>query len=269
MNSRIIITLFAVLFFFTSCDVTDDNNEPGSRTGIMQVYITDAPADYDEVWLDIEEVQVHLSDDAGVERDERGWITITEDPQRINLLDLTNGDYDLLGEAEVETGEYSQLRFVLGENNEFTEDDTTYPLGVPEDAKEGVKVDITADVEAGDIYSLLLDFDASRSIVEKGESGEYLIEPVLRTADLDNSGTIEGTIAQEEASAWVYAMTGGEIIAGTKAQEDGDFRLIGLFNDTYTLSVEPSEGGYAEKELTNIDVSVSDTTDVGTINLEE
>lgn len=132
-----------------------------------------------------------------------------------------------------------------------------------------MKVNITANIEEGDIYPLLLDFDASRSIVEQGESGEYLLKPVIRTADLDNSGAIEGTIAQEESSAWIYAMTDGEIIAGTKAQEDGNFRLIGLYDDTYTLSIEPSEGEYAEKELTNIDVSVSDTTDVGTINLEE
>ncbi|MDX1641165.1 MAG: DUF4382 domain-containing protein [Balneolaceae bacterium] len=262
MFSRIIITLTSILFLLTSCDIA---NETGTETdnGTLRVLLTDAPADYDAVWIDIQEVRVHLNDDEEIEEDNDGWITVSNDPIRVNLLDLTNGELEVLGETDLEAGMYSQIRLILGDDNEIVKDGVIHALDTPSAQQSGLKININADIEEDVVYTLLLDFDASRSIVEAGNSGKFILKPVIRTVALAETGAIEGSIEPAEALPWVYAIAEDDTLAGTKADVEGDFRLIGLLPGSYTVSINPTEGDYLNKELTGVEVLASDTTDVG------
>lgn len=268
MFSRIATILVTALFLFTSCDVSNDGSSD-STTGTLQVYLTDAPADYDAVWIDIEEVRIHLNDNEEIKDNDDGWITISEDPMRVNLLDLTNGELEVLGEAELEAGTYSQIRLILGDDNEIVKDGVSHTLDTPSAQQSGLKINIHADIEEGVVYTLLLDFDASRSIVEAGKSGKFILKPVIRTVALEETGAIEGSIEPAEALPWVYAIAGDDTLAGTKATVDGDFRLIGLLPGLYTVAVEPTKGDFLNEELTGVEVFASDTTDVGIIILND
>lgn len=268
MYLRMVITLITLTLLLTSCDVTDD---PDSNTsnGTLRVFLTDAPADYDAVWIDIEEVRIHLNDDENIENNDEGWITISEDPMRVNLLDLTNGELEVLGETELESGTYSQIRLILGPDNEIVKDGISHSLDTPSARQSGLKININADINVGETYTLLLDFDASRSIVEAGKSGKFILKPVIRTVELEATGAIEGRIEPAESFSWVYAIAGEDTVAGTKATTEGDFRLVGLLAGSYQVAIDPTEEAYADSVLTDIQVFESDTTDVGTIILEE
>lgn len=269
MHLRIAITLFTISILLTSCDVSDDTDNISNINGTLRVFLTDAPADYDAVWIDIEEVRIHLNDDEDVENDDEGWKTISEDPIQVNLLDLTNGELKVLGETELESGTYSQIRLILGDENEIVKDGVAHTLDTPSAQQSGLKININADIDGGEIYTLLLDFDASRSIVEAGKSGKFILKPVIRTVELEATGAIEGTIEPAESLPWVYAIAGEDTVAGTKANTAGDFRLVGLLAGIYNVAIDPAEEAYADSVLTGTQVLESDTTNVGTIILEK
>lgn len=267
MFARIAITLFAILLLLTSCDVTEDDTN--TDTGILKVYITDAPADYEAVWIDIEEVRVHSSGEDSIEEDDEGWIIINDNPMRINLLDLTNGELEVLGETELEAGMYSQIRLILGEDNEIVIDGTSHDLKTPSAQQSGLKHNLHAEIEGGQVYTLLLDFDASRSIVKAGNSGQFILKPVIRAVQFESTGAIEGTVEPSESMPWVFAIAQGDTVAGTKADENGDFMLVGLLSGSYTVAIDPGEENFPDAELFDIQVSAPDTTDVGVVTLEE
>lgn len=268
MFLRIATALLAALFLLNSCDVADEGSTD-STDGTLQVYLTDAPADYEAVWIDIEAVRIHVSNDEEIDEEDDGWITISDDPMRVNLLELTNGEFEVLGETELEEGTYSQIRLILGEDNEIVKKGVTHSLDTPSAQQSGLKLNVHTEIEGGEVYTLLLDFDASRSIVEAGKSGKFLLKPVIRTVEFAQTGAIEGDIEPAESLPWVYAIAGSDTVAGTKANAEGEFRLVGLLPGSYNVAINPTDENFQDEELLDIEVLASDTTDVGSIVLGE
>jgi hypothetical protein len=257
----------AFIFFtgllFSACDMSTD-----TAPGTLQVMLTDAPGNYEAVIIDIREVRVHRSSDA--EDGDGGWEVISDQPMKVDLLELTNGNKEILGEAELEPGTYSQIRLILGDENELLIDGQSIALTTPSAQQSGLKLNINAEIESGSTYTLLLDFDASRSIVKAGASGKYLLKPVIRTVNLAESGAIAGEIEPAEALPWIYAIAGEDTVAGTRASEEGDFLMIGIPSGTYQVSILPAdEDLYNRTVVSNVEVTAPDTTSIGTISLEE
>ncbi len=255
-----VLTFLLAFLMLISCDLSD---ETSINPGTLQVLLTDAPGDYEEVWIDIQEVRVNRSSDA--EDGDSGWITINTQPIMVDLLELTNGRFEVLGEADLEPGRYNQLRLILGDNNEVVVDGESISLSTPSAQQSGLKLNINADVEAGQNYVLLLDFDASRSIVQAGQSGNYNLKPVIRTVNLGLAGAIGGTIEPEDAQPWVYAIQNADTaepdtIAGTRASDTGEFLLIGLLEGSYQVSVNPVEDDQSRTVISNVQVTPPDTT---------
>lgn len=264
-----VLALGAVLaVFLTSCDVND-----GMQTGQLQVTMTDAPADYDAVYVDIQRVLVHKN--ANVEPDtseeessrDAGWVTLSDEPMRIDLLTLRNGNEITLGETELETGTYSQLRLILGSDNEVVVDGQSHSLQTPSAQQTGIKLNINADIEDGETYSLLVDFDAGRSVVETG-NGNYLLKPVLRAANLEATGSISGSIQPADVRTGVWAISGDDSLS-TWTDDEGSFTLLGVAPGTYEVQFRPEGDQYADSTRTGIEVDAQEETDLGTIALEE
>ncbi len=261
--TQILAVIIALgMVFFTGCDSTDSTPEMGT----LEVRLFDAPADYDEVNIFVERVEVN-----NTEGDE-GWEVISEPMQSYNLLELTNGVFEVIADAELEAGLYPQIRLVLSrDENSVVIDGESHGLFVPSGTETGVKLNVDAEIEADMTYTLLVDFDALRSVVKTGQAPTpgYILKPVIRTANLVETGNIGGVVEPFNARAVVYAIAGDDTLSTTFADTDtGEFLLVGLEGGLYDVSVEAREEGYLPAELSDVEVVTGETNDVGTIVLD-
>lgn len=227
----------------------------------VQVMLTDAPGDYQEVNIDIQEVQIHSEGGDS----SSGWVSLNVVSGVYNLLTLTNGLDTLLGEADVPEGRISQIRLILGDSNSVMVDSVLMPLTVPSGQQSGLKLNVHADLDAGFTYVFTLDFDAARSIVLRG-NGTYALKPVIRVITEATSGSITGTIDPPAATPAVYALNESDTVASTFADSTGYFLLQGIPAGTYTVTFEP-DSGYTAVQRFPVDVSVGQVTNLGVVDV--
>ncbi len=158
------LMLFAGLISFMSCKKTNG-------TSTLQVKLTDAPADYDKVNVDIREVRVNFNGDS------TGWISLNTNAKIYNLLGLQNGVDTLLASANVPTGTVKEIRLILGNDNTVVVAGISYPLTIPSGSESGLKLKISKTVNAT-LETLIVDFDAALSV--KQETTGYKLRPVLK-----------------------------------------------------------------------------------------
>lgn len=260
------LTIMAALFFLNSCKDDGDSAQPSSSR--LEVYLTDAPSNYKEVWIDIQAVKVKAEavDSAG----EDGWTEVPMmHPGLYNLLEFRNGKDTVLAAVDLPAGNISQIRLILGDDNSVVlKDGTEMPLKTPSAQQSGLKLNIHAELKPGIPYALVLDFDAAKSIVEAGNSGNYILKPVIRTFAKAAGGAIEGVVNPSEAGAWVSAIQNEDTISALPS-EDGAYKIWGLPAGAYKLIFTPdSTTGYVADTLTNIEVQVGEVTKVDPVTLE-
>jgi Domain of unknown function (DUF4382) len=236
-------------FFYTSC-----SNESTTR---LEVRLTDSPGDFGEVNIDIQEVQVNTS------TGNSGWVSLDIEAGVYNILKLTNGIDTLLGGVELPAGKVEQIRLVLGANNSVKVNGTTHAMTTPSAQQSGLKLNLHADLVEGITYKILLDFDAARSIVVHG-NGTYSLKPVIRAIEEATSGAIKGTVSPIDATPAVYAIVGSDTVGTAFTDELGKFLLKGLPAGTYLVSLQPKDG-FATVDKTDVEVTVGNVTDLGTI----
>ena len=95
------------------CGGGSSGTSTSTQSGTLGVSLTDTPAcGFDAVYVTVNKVRVHQSASAGVTA--AGWTDISlTPPRKINLLDLTNGVLEQLGQVALAAGSYTQLRLVL------------------------------------------------------------------------------------------------------------------------------------------------------------
>ncbi len=124
------------------------------------------------VFLDIQGVQVHGSDD--------GWVSLPTHTGSYDLFYLEdNAAMVLVDQTSVPIGKVSQLRLVLGPHNFIIIDGIIYALKVPSGQESGLKINIDQSIGHYEGIIITLNFDPNNSIVEEG-NGEYLLKPVIR-----------------------------------------------------------------------------------------
>ncbi|WP_439880831.1 DUF4382 domain-containing protein [Pontibacter sp. MBLB2868] len=260
-RKHLIPLMLGCLVWFSACDNESDN----TGTAKMQVRMTDSPGDYEEVNIDVQSVQVHKETDG----DDAGWITLDEiNPGVYNLLDFANGNDTLLASSTLPAGKISQIRLILGNDNSLKlKDGTVVPLKTPSGQQSGVKLDINADLESDVTYVLLLDFDAAKSVVPRG-NGMYNLKPVIRTITQAVAGGIKGKVTPVEYEPGIYVISAANDTIGGFADESGNFLIKGVPAGTYTVKFY-TEGDAHNKTVENVSVSQNQIKDLGTVALPE
>ncbi|MGK7371246.1 MAG: DUF4382 domain-containing protein, partial [Candidatus Halalkalibacterium sp. M3_1C_030] len=127
--------LFAFSLLFSGC-------AQDGGTGTLEVLLHDAPANYDEVNVFIESVEVNNADT------DTGWVEINSPKQSYNLLDLTNGAMEVLGSKQLEAGLYNQIRLILSrDGHSVVIDGVEHDMFVPSGAQTGIKLNVNAEIE--------------------------------------------------------------------------------------------------------------------------
>lgn len=247
--------LLLTLSMLSGCDDSPSSVEMGH----LKLYLTDSPAQYDEVNIEIVRVEVHSSgsDSLG------GWEIINGDTAIYDLLELRNGASVVLGDQMLPAGKYTQIRLFVGENSNIIVDGITYDLEIPSDA---VKLNHNFDIEAGVLYELTLDFDAEKSVVQEG-NGQYRLQPVIRVTANAISGSIAGIVLPPSARSVVTAAAGLDTITAYCDTIGGHFLMAIIPAATYSLFINPSDTTHMDTTITNVEVTPLQQTNIGTIQL--
>ena len=181
-----------------------------------------------------------------------------------DLLQLVNGVFTTLGEVELETGRYTQIRIMLESATLFV-DGIPQNLSIPSGAQTGIKLVGGFTVEANVITELAVDFDVARSLHEDPPgSGNYILRPTIRLAQTALSGTISGTVIPTGIGAVLFAIypATGDTVATTLADPaTGAYVLPALLAGTSDISAEAV--GYLASTRSGITVTAgADTPDV-------
>ncbi len=256
----------AMLWGAVGCDINDDVNE---KKASIQIKLTDAPAlNYDEVNVDIRGVSVGV---AGGDAD-GDWIDLNiNNPGVYNLLDLRNGNTVLLAGGDIPAGDISQIRLMLGENNSVVVDGVEYDLDTPSAQQSGIKLNLHQTLLPGVAYSFVMDFDAARSVVARG-NGSYGLKPVIRTYAESFGGSIKGVVLPARVDtvgvAYVQIVNDGDTLISIP-EDDGFFLFAGLAPAMWDLTVVADEStSYVDEAIDDIVVKVGEVVDLGVIELD-
>ncbi|MBX4212518.1 DUF4382 domain-containing protein [Candidatus Pacearchaeota archaeon] len=165
----ILAVIIIVIFFFRS---------GSSKTGTINIYLTDAPArvNVTSIRVTLSDVEVHYTQ-ANNENDTNastGWKSIVNGPRTYDLIQVKDIS-TFLGSTEVPAGKYTQIRLNV-DNAKATIDGTDYDLAIPSGT---IKIVRSFDVVAGQNVTLTLDFNAEDSIVKQGNN-QYRMQPTIK-----------------------------------------------------------------------------------------
>lgn len=246
-----------------------------SGTGTLRLALTDAPScGYDAVNVTVAKVRVHQSGSASDA--DSGWSEIVLNPaRRVDLLSLTNGVLMELGQIPLPTGKYTQMRLVLADNS------TTQPLAnsvvpasgsevalkTPSGQQSGVKSNINIDIAENKMADFVLDFDACKSVVQAGASGQYLLKPVVTVIPRYVSG-VQGYVAPAigaGGATQVSLQLNGTIVKATVPDSTGKFLLQPVAPGNYTLVM--AAPGRTTAVVTGVPVVAETVTPVASATL--
>jgi Domain of unknown function (DUF4382) len=268
------INLGIILLLIVSLSGCGSSNSSGSQQGILGVSLTDASVSgFDAVYITVSKVRVHQS--ASASDADPGWSEITLNPARkINLLDLTNGILEDLGQTPLPAGHYTQLRLVLLPNtgasiaNSVVLSNTTteIQLKTPSAVQSGIKLIHEFDVAPGQRVDLVLDFDALKSIVQLGSgNGGYLLKPVIKVVPTVLTG-IDGFVDTSLLSdnVMVSSQVSGTVIRSTIPNaQTGEFFISHLAPGNYDLVI--TADGHATAVVAGVPVSTATNTAIVTM----
>lgn len=257
-----ILPVLAIIFSLASC--SRNEKAPNGGNAKLEVRLTDSPFPYaKEVWVDIQKIQIIMGDSSNpVELN-------GAHPGVYNLFDLTNGKDTLLADATIPSGTISQIRLMLGDNNYLvTNGGDKISLKTPSGQESGLKVQVHQEVSGGILYRLTLDFDAGRSIVKAGNSGQYLLKPVLRIISLvPSGGDIKGVVLPDSIRTSIFALSGADTVASTITDTtSGAFLIKDVPAGNYSLIYVPSDSTYKTASA-NAAVTLGQITTVDTLRL--
>jgi len=243
----------------------------GAPMGTLRMSITDAPScGYDAVNITVDRVRVNKNASAG--DSDAGWVDIeVSPPARIDLLSLTNGILFTLGETPLETGTYTQMRLVLAANDianplansVVPTGGAEVPLTTPSAQQSGLKSTVDIPVAQNQLADFVIDFDACKSVVTAGNSGKYLLKPVITVVPNFISGVqgyVEASLANGDTH--VELEQDGVVVSSTVPDSTGQFLLEPVAPGTYDLVI--TAPGRATSVVTGVVVSSELVTQLDT-----
>lgn len=164
-----VIVLFLGTGLFASC-------KKDGETGKVTVRMTDAPAAFDAVNVEITSVEIQV---AG-----QGWTTLNTQAGIYDLLQLQHGiDTVLATGVSLPAGRVNQMRLILGSANSIVESGVSFPLLLSSQDESGLKLNLDYEFKAGLNYEIKFDFVADQSVLTQGQ-GSFRLKPVLKTVHI-------------------------------------------------------------------------------------
>jgi hypothetical protein len=143
-------------------------------------------------------------------------------------------------------------------------------LKTPSGQQSGLKIPVNVVVPEGQLAHVVIDFDACKSVVKAGKSGQYLLKPVLSAIVVlhDAGQRVEGCVATTlpVTSTKVSLQAGdGVPVRATAPRDDGCFTLHPVPLGGYSLVV--TAPGHVTAVMTDVQITADTPTLVSTPQL--
>ncbi len=272
------------LSFYACQKEAGNNNSVPVGKNKLSVYLTDAPADYQKVLIDVQRIEVKLDTcrrNEDEDHDQPGdddnhdslssqcqvWDTLSINAGVYDLLSLRNGLDTLLSSGFILNGKIERIKIILGSNNTVLVDSISYPLQLINNQNFvyiNIKKEHLDELSANDLQ-LYLDFNLQKSI--KYENGQYFLKPVLKPFGKQKFGEIEGKVKPANAYGQIKVFNDIDTTFALPWHE-GEFKVRGLHEGSYSLVIN-GINGYKDTTITNIMVEKNKETNLGTIELHQ
>ncbi|PWT70316.1 MAG: hypothetical protein C5B59_20875 [Bacteroidetes bacterium] len=280
----------AMMLYLACSKENSSNSNPNVPAGQsrVSVYMTDGPAQFYKVLVDIRQVAVLIDtatkqsdpdddhewgdDWMGWHRDEHNksliWDTLSIKPGIYDLLRLRNGTDTLLASGNYPNGKILKVRMTLGSDNTlYTDSLTSYPLEVfgPHPYVDiNVRRENILSLSSND-FKLWLDFSLQRSIFFW--NGTFYLKPYIVAFNDHDAARIQGVVLPEGASPLVEAFNSTDTVYAIPGDE-GRYLIRGVKVGTYSVTIF-GHHGYNDTTISNIVVDSVATTKVPTITLHQ
>lgn len=297
-----LLALAALLF--SGCKKEMQNGQSAQASNV-KFNITDAPANFDALNIDIQAIKVHSQTS--------GWVSLSSQLGAINILNYVNGSTAVAAQGQISAGAIDQVQLVLGNNNSVTVNGTTTALSASPALLTGLTVNVSGQLQAGGQYTFTIDFDASQSVTASG-SGSFTFSPTIRLivdsialnasgsttgssgsgsgsvsagGSLSASGGITGGSGSTGGSVVVNASTSGSVMGSispaqlasvcitgsngssfcTMTNLSGQFTLQGVSSGNYSVTITPVLPLVSAQTVNNVSVTGGQVTNMGTVSL--
>lgn len=282
--------------------------------GTLAIGLTDqVNENYQAVYVTVSDVQVHQIGQP--EDSEMGWVSLDDfvGPRTINLLELRDSVAMTLGQVLLPEGSYSQIRLLLtsqpddGSNIQclphpfanyvIDGNGDVFEIKVPSGLQSGLKIVCQGKcvVQPNLTTNIVLDFDAEKSVVVAGNSGNINLKPTIKVLGTESYSIVHGTVTDAgtledlpgtQVSAQVFNPGAPDVqdevsvIASTLSDLSGDYRLFlppadynlvafhqGYFPEGMNLLTLPGDVILQDIQLTEASPATGNLT--GTLSITE
>jgi hypothetical protein len=286
--SALAITVLTVVVF-QACTKDEMSASGSGATQNLKIYLTDDPAQFDKLLVQIKSVEVKL--DTGKHRDDddwghrpdsldkddddddrRGhddfgqWDTLNIAAGEYDILSLRNGIDTILAQGTIR-GTIRKIRIAIGTVT-VVKDGVSYPVNLlPGVRNNYIYVHLRKEhiQSSGSNVATWVDFDVARSIVEI--NGKFYLKPVLKPFCRNNFGELKGVVLPAEARAIVRVYNATDTVTAIP-DKDGKFKVRGLADGTYTVFYD-GFNGYGDSTVNNVSVTKGKEKELGVVTLRK
>jgi Domain of unknown function (DUF4382) len=273
----VVVIAGVILFHACSKENSGTTDVPAGKQNLT-LYLTDAPAFFDKVNIDIRAVQV-MVDTCKKNRNHfeenhfnRGdscmlWTNLQMTPGIYDLLSLRNGIDTLLAGGNIPDGKIVGIKISLGANNSLVKDNVTYPLHLPLNGDSAIVIGLRGnecEEHMPQKFRLWLDFDVARSII-RNRDGQFFLAPFIKCFVVNKKGNISGKVIPLDAVPVITALSGSDTAYALPGR-GGEFKMRGLSDGTYSIYINAGNG-FKDTTIANVVVKQGTETKLGTITL--
>jgi hypothetical protein len=191
-----IVLIAVILFFILGC---------GKDKGYLRICLIDSPPpqDVQHIYLTIMSV--------GIRNAEGYATTLVSYPYSYDIARLIRGRYISLTFSsryreyvEIDAGDYSRILLLLAQVNSVVRDSITDTLLIPNGTPVVYELEQDFTVLPGQDVTIIVDFDASRSI--NWESQPYELIPSFKTFPLSAVGSLQGIVKDASGDTVKFAV---------------------------------------------------------------
>lgn len=225
-NLTYAVTFVATAAFIVSCSNGGGQSEATQKLlssyspqpANLRLSLTDAPKqDLKEVNVNVAHMELFLKKGEIQKR-----LILAQDLGMVNLLSLRNGVLLPMADVDMPDGvEITHIRMVLkGENNHAIRmDDSRCDMQTPSGQQSGIKIQLKTPIviQSGYRYSMIVDFDAAKSVVIRG-NGTCLLKPVIKLLTATRQQIEDDSSGGDDGGSTGGEDTGGD---GSTGGDDG------------------------------------------------